>query len=122
MTFGKRLQDFRTKTGYTRADVASLLGVSSVTIEKWELNQRRPTLDRSNKLAQLYGVTVDELVGDTLFNSDQKLKAAEVARILESGDENAKKQIRAKLQSAGYNDEKIDFFFNMASSLFQPPK
>lgn len=122
MSLGKRLKMLRDNMGYTKEDVASKLAVSLSLVEKWERDERRPTLDKAEKLSILYGMTVDEMIGDTIFNDDQRLKAAEVARILAKNDKEKIEQLKQILSTAGYNEEQIKHFLKMASVLFRPPK
>lgn len=104
MTLGKRLRRFRDKFGYSRETAAHMLGVSFSSLEKWETDKRKPTLAKLQKLAQLYGVDVSSLVGDTLSKKgvDAELLelAAEYKEILmafESMDEDVLKKLTSRI-------------------------
>lgn len=60
---GENLMKLRKKQGMSQQEVADLLQVSRQTISNWELNQGAPTIDKAKDLAQLYDVSLDDLVG-----------------------------------------------------------
>lgn len=62
MTMPEKLLALRTARGLSQGDLAEQLEVSRQSVSKWETGQSVPDLDRIIKLADLYGVTVDELV------------------------------------------------------------
>jgi transcriptional regulator with XRE-family HTH domain len=75
MSLGTRLHSLRKERGYSREKAAALLGVSFSALEKWETGKRRPTRLKAKQLADFYGLTVSELVGDTLtFKEEKKQK------------------------------------------------
>lgn len=52
------MKAFRTKKGYSQADVAQLLGVSRVTVNNWETSPGAISMRIYLKLAELYGCHV----------------------------------------------------------------
>ena len=62
MTLSERIVALRTGLGMSQGDVAEKLEVSRQSVSKWETGQSVPDLDKIIKLADLFGVTVDELV------------------------------------------------------------
>jgi transcriptional regulator with XRE-family HTH domain len=55
----------REKTGYTQAYVANALGLSDTsTVAKWETGVALPRSLLLPKIADLYGCSVDELLGN----------------------------------------------------------
>jgi len=60
---GERLRELRGKR--TQAEIASAIGVKSVTYATYENEQRDPTYKTLLKLADLHGVTTDYLLGRT---------------------------------------------------------
>ena len=62
MSFGENLQALRRQHGLTQEAFAAQLKVSRQAVSKWETGQSVPDLDKIIKLADLFGVTVDELV------------------------------------------------------------
>ena len=63
MTLGENLQGLRRAKGLSQDEVAQKLFVSRQTISKWELDKAEPGVENLKALADLYGVTVDQLVG-----------------------------------------------------------
>ena len=57
------LRECREKRGLSQKYVAFTLGVAPPQISKWENGQTKPTLDNLIGLADLYRVTLDELLG-----------------------------------------------------------
>lgn len=52
----------RSVNGYSQEEVAEIVGVSRQAYAKWEKGETVPDVDRCQKLAELYGVTIDSLV------------------------------------------------------------
>ncbi len=57
------IKDIRTRKNLTQAEVASALGVSSVVYSRYETGSRQPSIDVLIQLADIFGVTVDYLLG-----------------------------------------------------------
>ena len=62
MTLAEKILALRTAQNLSQGDLAEKLDVSRQSVSKWETNQAVPELDKIIKLADLFGVTVDELV------------------------------------------------------------
>ncbi len=61
-TIGQRLFNLRKKLNYTQEDLAELMAVSRQTISNWELDKNLPDTEKLFALAELYNVSLDELV------------------------------------------------------------
>ena len=57
-----RFSSAREKAGLTQAEVAKALGVDQSAVSLWETGKTAPRAALLPKLADLYGVTVDELL------------------------------------------------------------
>lgn len=57
-----RLQQLRKMNGYSQEVLAEKLGVSRQSISKWERAESSPEIDNLMALAEIYGLTVDELL------------------------------------------------------------
>lgn len=66
MNIGKVLTELRAGTDYSQQDIADKLGVSRVTVGKWESNRSMPRKGNLEQLSDFYGVTVAELMGDEI--------------------------------------------------------
>ena len=64
MTLSEKIFSLRTKMGMSQGDLAERLEVSRQSVSKWETGQSVPDLDKIIRLADLFGVSVDELVRD----------------------------------------------------------
>ena len=57
------IKDIRTRRNLTQADVAAAIGVSTVVYSRYETGKRQPSTEILLQLADLFGVTVDYLLG-----------------------------------------------------------
>ena len=62
MTLPEKILHLRTAQGMSQGDLAERLEVSRQSVSKWETGQSVPDLDKIIRLADLFGVSVDELV------------------------------------------------------------
>jgi transcriptional regulator with XRE-family HTH domain len=63
-TLARNLRAARHAAGLTVEDVAHELGCTASTIYRWEESRHEPPMTTLRRLAELYGVTLAELVGD----------------------------------------------------------
>ena len=69
-TIGKFMQSLRKAKGYSQQSVAEMLGVSNKTISSWECDNTAPDLYMLPAIAELYEVTIDELVNGHKANAE----------------------------------------------------
>ncbi len=74
-TLGERIKYHRTRLHMTQEQLAERMGVSAQAVSKWEHNQSCPDISILPDLADLFGISVDELLGKA---SSQKVHEAEV--------------------------------------------
>jgi len=55
------LAALRVNAGYTQTKIAELLGVTQGAVAQWEKGSSYPRVGKAKKLAELYGVTLDEI-------------------------------------------------------------
>ena len=60
---GKRLKDLRMEHGLTQQQVADRVWVSKAMVSSYELSSRAPSYNVLIKLAKLFGVSTDYLLG-----------------------------------------------------------
>ena len=58
-----RLQQLRKENGYSQDALAEKLGLSRQAISKWERGESSPDTDNLIALAELYHMTLDQLLG-----------------------------------------------------------
>ena len=61
--FPKRLKDLRTENNMTRVQLAERLNISVRLVSYWENGERECNFDMLVKLAQIFDVSVDYLLG-----------------------------------------------------------
>ena len=64
MSFGQRLKELREQNNMTRDELGKRLGMSYSTIAKYETNNRFPDQDTLVKLAGIFSVSIDHLLGN----------------------------------------------------------
>lgn len=64
----------RKKLGYSQEILAEKVGVSRQTLSKWELGESLPDIVASSRLAEIFDISLDELVNgdDSLFAGKPK--------------------------------------------------
>ena len=60
----KNLTYYRKAAGYTQAELAEKINYSDKSVSKWESGNGVPDIYTLIQLAELYGVSVDVLIGD----------------------------------------------------------
>lgn len=69
----KNLIYFRKKNNYTQLQLSEMLGYSNKNISKWENGEIVPDVFMLNKLAGIYGITLDEFINGEKGNIDERL-------------------------------------------------
>jgi len=106
-TIGKNIADKRRAIGLTQEQLAEKVGVSAQAISKWENDMTEPDAEMLLTLADIFGVTVDELLRGTVKpvikdNDDGKKPEDRILRInVISDDSNITVRIPAGLILAG---------------------
>lgn len=62
-TLGERIKFHRKRIGLTQEQLAQRMGVSAQAVSKWENNLSCPDISVLPELANLFGITLDELLG-----------------------------------------------------------
>ena len=65
MQFNENLKELRLRSALMQKEIASLLGVSVRTFQGWETGRSEPNIEKLIKLADLFHVSIDSLVGRT---------------------------------------------------------
>ena len=63
LNYGEAFKEQREKLGLTQSMVANRINTSHQNISRWESGKILPSIDFCVKLADLYGISLDELVG-----------------------------------------------------------
>ncbi len=62
MSLGENIYHFRSQKNMSQGDLADALEVSRQSVSKWENNSAVPELDKLMRMAQIFEITIDELV------------------------------------------------------------
>lgn len=65
MTLGKRILYYRKRMGMTQDQLAERMGVTAQVVSKWEHDLSCPDVTALPRLAEIFGITTDELLGIT---------------------------------------------------------
>ena len=84
----------REKAGLTQKQAALELGVKAPSVSDWEKGKTSPTVENLMKLAELYHITVDELLGRATAGDAQATAALSL-------DEKKVLQLYRRLTDAG---------------------
>jgi len=69
--FGERLRMLRTEKGFTMQQMAEMLGITIGSWAKYERNEAEPSFDKLVKIADIFNVSVDFLLGRTNVRNDK---------------------------------------------------
>ena len=61
-TFGTKIAEMRKEKGMTQLELAEKMGVTDKAVSKWERDLSFPDVNSIPKLAEIFDVTVDELM------------------------------------------------------------
>ncbi len=66
MTTGEKIVHLRISNGISQEQLAKLLKVSRQSVSKWESDKSQPEIEKIIKLAELFKVSIDELLHDNI--------------------------------------------------------
>ena len=72
MDFGDKLKQYRLKEGLSQEQLAEKIGVSRQAITKWETKRGLPDVENMIILAELFKLTLDELVLEEVKKQEEK--------------------------------------------------
>ncbi len=86
-TFGMMISSLRKEKGMTQLELAEKMGVTDKAVSKWERDLSFPDINSIPKLAEVFEISVDELmqVQTTSKEKKNKNKASEIVDIVLKG-------------------------------------
>jgi len=63
LNYGEALKYQREKLNISQLELSKKIGTSHQNISRWEKGEVLPNIDFCVKLAEFYGITLDELIG-----------------------------------------------------------
>ena len=97
----EKIKSYRESKNMTQNEIADILGVKSATVSKYESGTLEPNIESLKKLAELFEVSVDELLKEDEFDFS-KINVLEVLR------EQEEMQLKGNL----YHNTQIIFAYN----------
>ena len=87
MTVGEKIQAYRKRLGMSQEELGQKLLVSRQTISLWEKDQTVPTIDNLIRLREIFGVSVDEILGFETIEQNNEILPNESYRFTFSKQE-----------------------------------
>lgn len=69
MSFSENLIELRKYHNYSQEELAEMIGISRQTLSKYETGESLPDIEKCKLLADVFGVTMDDLVS---YNKDEQ--------------------------------------------------
>lgn len=79
--FGDKLRKLREAHHLSQQQLAEKLGMSPSGIGMWEQNRRQPDNEMAKKIAQLFGVSTDYLLGNDVNPNDKNKELLETISV-----------------------------------------
>ena len=102
MNIGERIKKYREEYQMTQKDIAEILEVEPGTISKYETGMIEPNIESIKRLADTFGITIDELLKD-----EEKFDVSKI-NILEALKEQKEMGLKGNL----YHNTQIIFAYN----------
>ena len=78
--YGEKIKAYRRAMNLSQQALGEQLGISSVAVSKWERGQSQPDIPTLSRLADLFGVSLDELCGHETVPKESDANMAVMAR------------------------------------------
>ncbi|CAH1195861.1 HTH-type transcriptional regulator Xre [Paenibacillus plantiphilus] len=94
MTMGDRLRELRLRMNISQEEVSKQIGITRSAYSHYEINNRQPVYETLKKLAVLFNVSLDYIIGGEAPIPDTQVlpETAEIMRILNSMDYDKRKR------------------------------
>ncbi|QHW34445.1 helix-turn-helix transcriptional regulator [Paenibacillus rhizovicinus] len=94
MTMGDRLRELRLRKNISQEEVARQIGITRSAYSHYEINNRQPVYETLKKLAVLFNVSLDYIIGGEPVKPDTPVspEAIEIIKILNGMDQERRKQ------------------------------
>lgn len=70
MSFAENLVELRKYHDFSQEELADMIGVSRQTLSKYETGESLPDIEKCKRLANVFGVTIDDLISHDKKNED----------------------------------------------------
>ena len=118
---GKRIKELRRERRMTQEQLADLVGISFQAISKWENGIALPDITLVPRLAQIFGVTTDELFAYNQKEISEEIKQCvnDARKYIENDHEKGRKILEAALKKYPENDILLNnllYFLNYSTA------
>ncbi|MBQ9625000.1 MAG: helix-turn-helix domain-containing protein, partial [Clostridia bacterium] len=72
---GNRIKEYRLKAGMSQQDLARVMEISTSAVGMYEQNRRKPDLDVTKRLADVFGVKMEQLMGEDYLAKEPSAKS-----------------------------------------------
>lgn len=90
MPITKRIKELRARVGISQETLAKQLGLSVASVASYEIGRVTPSIEVLIKMADVFGVSVDYILGRT---SDEPIIPLEISFMIRSLPENSRERI-----------------------------
>ena len=113
MTVGERIQMYRKQFGMSQEELGQKLLVSRQTISLWEKDQTVPTIANLVRLKEIFGVSVDDILGINVTEQNSGMLPYETYRFRFVKEELSEKSNLQKAFSSHLALCSVDCAFNL---------
>lgn len=78
MTMGEKIASLRKAAGMTQQQLADRMGVTDKAVSKWERNLSCPDIESIPLLAEIFGISADELINTKATGTSEKDKIIDI--------------------------------------------
>lgn len=115
MGVGENIAKYRKEAKLTQQQLGNMVGVNFKTVSKWELNQNEPDIETIIKMSNLFHVSVDKLLGNSLENIHNEEEK-------EKSFQNKIDDMETKLENLEKNVQKMEDLHNSFNNMIQKEK
>jgi transcriptional regulator with XRE-family HTH domain len=72
LNLGSKIRELRVRDGRTQEALAEALGLTSQAVSRWESGGSYPDMEIIPSIANYFGVTIDELLGNDSYAKDEE--------------------------------------------------
>ncbi len=112
--FGEKIRELRKKHNLTQEELANKLKISDKSISKWEMGISKPTLENLEIIADIFDITLDELLKNKKEKKEKQIKKIVLTGGPCAGKTTAMNWIQNFFQKQGY---KVLFIPETATSV-----
>jgi transcriptional regulator with XRE-family HTH domain len=122
MVIGQRIKLFREQAGLKQSDVADQSGISRVAIGNYERGDRIPSVEIAKKIADVFGISVNELLyPDEAVSNMPKIVNLDIEALQKKLDERSEKLTVLVKLFDGMNEDGQAKLIEYASDMVNHP-